>query len=641
MKKMSISIRLWATAGLLSLSSILSSGLRADQYPVDAIPEAIKNKADAVLRLEQRSIEQKDQNEATEKVTLAITVLNERGERHSRFLVSQDKFSELRSFSGMLLSPTGKVTKKIGKGDLNQTQISEHLTTDSYWIYYSCPTASYPYTVVYTYEIRHKNGVAWYPSFFPQDFGLGVEKAEYRLSIPSGLGIRYKANTLAPEPTREMLDKDSVFTWSCSQLEVIEEEPLCPPISELSPLVVISPKEFCMDKICGDMSSWKSTGQYLSQLVDGKELLPAETRQKVKEIAARGKDERETVRLLYEYLQETTRYVSIQLGIGGWMPIAADKVAKSGFGDCKALTNYMKAMLTEAGIPSVYATINTDKKRMHPDFSSMFQANHVILMVPLQSDTLWLECTSQQLPFNYRHSRIAGHDALLVCGENSRLCTVTDRAAGDNEESNRFDIRIQPDGSIRSEIGSRYKHHAVEKVMDFVLNLPEKDKVNYLAEKYAISKPRISDIQSDYKKQEVPEALITYRLDAEKYGTLTGSRLFVPTNPTKSYLRNIFSATERKQDIRLNAPIERNDTIVFHLPEGYSIESGPKPFELKSEFGSYSCRISDENGVIQFSHHLHIPAGRYKKEQYPALKEFFKQIDSRVSGRLVITQRKE
>lgn len=60
-------------------------------------------------------------------------------------------------------------------------------------------------------------------------------------------------------------------------------------------------------------------------------------------------------------MQNKTRYVLISMGIGGWKPMPASEVSKKGYGDCKALTNYMRTLLTaKEGIPSYYAIIYND-----------------------------------------------------------------------------------------------------------------------------------------------------------------------------------------------------------------------------------------------------------------------------------------
>ncbi len=48
-------------------------------------------------------------------------------------------------------------------------------------------------------------------------------------------------------------------------------------------------------------------------------------------------------------------------GIGGWKPMLVEDVRKKGYGDCKALTNYMRTLLQAAGIKSYYCIITDDR----------------------------------------------------------------------------------------------------------------------------------------------------------------------------------------------------------------------------------------------------------------------------------------
>mgnify|MGYP001126063175 FL=1 len=97
------------------------------------------------------------------------------------------------------------------------------------------------------------------------------------------------------------------------------------------------------------------------------------------------------------------RYISVQIGIGGWKPISAEEVDENKYGDCKGLTNYTKALLRTVGIESNYCVVSagSEIKDISEDFPSM-QGNHVILNIPQEGKSdLWLECTSQDTPFNF------------------------------------------------------------------------------------------------------------------------------------------------------------------------------------------------------------------------------------------------
>ena len=54
-----------------------------------------------------------------------------------------------------------------------------------------------------------------------------------------------------------------------------------------------------------------------------------------------------------------------RVGIGGWQPLDANFVSKKGYGDCKALTNYMFSLLKEVGINSYYTIVKAGQYKRH------------------------------------------------------------------------------------------------------------------------------------------------------------------------------------------------------------------------------------------------------------------------------------
>lgn len=281
-------------------------------------------------------------------------------------------------------------------------------------------------------------------------------KATYRIELPAGQGCRYRElNTQGKGiEVKESTGADGqqVIEATASKLSPIIKEPFGPDFAELFPRVYFAPSAFKYDKSEGDMSSWQKYGEWQYQLLNGRDLLTEPFRTKLHELTASCTTDRDKVKAIYDYLAKTTRYVSIQLGIGGLQPIAAADVCRTGFGDCKGLSNYTRAMLKELGIASTYTVISTTNERLLPDFSSANQMNHVILQVPLPQDTLWLECTNPSLPFGYVHQDIAGHDALLIeptGGQMYRLPTYPDSLNTQHIVAN---ITLSPTAEARIEV---------------------------------------------------------------------------------------------------------------------------------------------------------------------------------------------
>ena len=196
----------------------------------------------------------------------------------------------------------------------------------------------------YEWEMKCNNGLIGYSTFVPQtSFNQGVEKAAYRIELPAGQGCRYRElNTQGKGiEVKESTGPEGqqVIEATAHRLSPILREPFGPSSAELFPRVYFAPSAFKYDKSEGDISTWQKYGAWQYQLLDGRDQLTDPFRAKLHELTAHCSTDREKVKAVYDYLAKTTRYVSIQLGIGGLQPIAATDVCCTGFGDCKGLSN--------------------------------------------------------------------------------------------------------------------------------------------------------------------------------------------------------------------------------------------------------------------------------------------------------------
>jgi len=592
-------------------------------YPASAIPENLKTDAFAVVRESTESFIQQNERNGIHKMTYVITVLNEKGKDFSDFKIGEDDFYELKKISGEVYNAAGKTIKKIGKKDLVSIAFSPDLAINSKTTFYEYSTPTYPYTVKYEYEIAYKNGIRRFPFFAPIcNYHVALEKAKYTLYASPNVVVRYKAQgtTIEPEQTA------NTYTWQLSNLPAIPYEKYAPTL-ELFPIVHVAPSTFCVENVCGDMATWESYGEWNQKLIRDRNVLPQKTINKVRELTQNTVTKQEKAKILYEYLQQTTRYVSIQLGIGGWQPMKAETVAQTGFGDCKALSNYMKALLEVVDIPSYYTVIGTKQERFFPDFPSFSQADHVILMVPFEQDTVFLECTSQDAPFGYI-SDLAGHDALAVGNDRAFLCTLPAYHPRDNAAINKIQIQLDKDGTGRIEVQTSRRNENFEYLYGSLKGATTKEENDVLASLLKVHKPRISHFRKETRMERMPQIDVSFFVECEDFATTTNSRMLLPINPARTNLKDLLTGSTRRFDILIKISHYQEDEIIIQIPEGYSVESKPKTAEIDSPYGYFKSEIEEKDGQIIYRQVLELKKGRFPAAEFEEMKKFYNRIET-------------
>ncbi len=624
--------RIGALYLLFSLCATLPSSA---QGPVAAsVPDSLKEQAYSVVRDARTTYTWHSPVSGEESNSLTITILNERGKDHADFVFYGDKFRELRKFSGEVYDARGKLIRKIRKSDLRFSEYSPHLASDDSYYRYECLLPSYPCTVRYEWEVRHKNGLIGFPGFFPQKtYNQSVEQASYTLYIPDATPFRYKAFRLR-EPAKDHNGKLPAHTWRAAGIQAIEHEPFAPPLSALTPLLLLSPENFVFDGQPGSLESWESYGAFQYALLHKRDELPPAARQKAQELTAGAANDREKVRRIYEYLGETTRYVSIQLGIGGFQPLPAAEVFRTGFGDCKALTNYAQALLREAGIPSFYTEISTNNRDLLPDYPSANQTNHVILQVPLPQDTLWLECTNTRYAPGYIHSSIAGHQALVIRQGKGQVVRLPTRPDSLHTQHQDIQLTLAPDGAVSAQVETTSRLSRYEDWLYFE-KLSPSAQTDRLRKHIHLTQASVGAISYEEKKEADPAFILRYSFTSPLYGNRTGNRLFVPLNPLRGGFGKL-PVKPRRQEIYIRQGYNDTDHLTLQLPEGYSVESVPPSVQLRTPFGTLTSEVKATGNTLTVRQEVSVRSGRYEAEKYPELILFLNSITACYQGKIIL-----
>ena len=562
------------------------------------------------------------------------TILNEHGADLANFVCWCSKHDKLNNFKGVATDATGRILRKFKEGELKQTEYSQYLAIDDYKMFLEYTPPVYPITITYEWTMESHDNLIEFPRFCPQsDYDVSVKKATYRLTAPKEMTIRHALLNIDKTPT--MSADGRTLTLELENLPALKYEPYSRPLRERIPMAYFAPENFTYYGKKGCFKSWQDYGKWEYSLINGRETLPEDIKQEIHQMTDHLTTDREKVEALYKHLEKTTRYVAVLLGIGGLQPAPAASVCKSGFGDCKGLSNYMRAMLKEVGIASNYTTISTTNRRLLKDFASVGQMNHVILQVPLKGDTLWLECTNPQLPLGFVHEDIAGHDAIEVSEAGGRLVTLPVYPDTTNLMRSTIHIEVEDKGTANVTLQQETRNGQYENRIA-LLHMDEKERQKVLQRIVRVPQAEIGKI--DIREE---EAAIT--LDAEvksqKYASVTGQRLFVPVCPIHRGYSAPNAIADRKENVWVEEGYVDEDDITIAIPEGYEVEAMPKSFEIDKPFGTFSFMVVPGENSIMVTNRLVMKSGQYDKSQYPDLIDFIKTI-SNAYGQKVVLKKK-
>lgn len=623
---------------LALLSSAAAFGKEDPKYPVSTIPEDMKTGMYAVIREQELRFEINSVSSSTTYYRVVITILNSNAKSYGKEVIGYDKFNVVKSFRGVAYDAAGNVIKKLKQSDIYDQSAFDgfSLYSDNRLKRADLSQGTYPYTVEFEYETEQKC-LFFIPDFsLYEDDEISIQKSKYTLVYPAALKPRYKLFKIQ-EPKTFSLDGKEAVEWSFENIKPAKFERLSPDPDQIIPNISTAPQVFEFDNYAGRMDSWENFGKWITLLNKDKNILPEATRKKVQELTKNATTTEEKVRILYEYLQGKTRYVSIQLGIGGYQPFAASVVEQNGYGDCKALSNYMVSMLDAAGVKANYILIRAGEDS--PDIDINFpssQFNHAIVAVPNKKDTLWLECTSQTNPFGYMGSFTGGRHALMITESGGKLIRTPVYTAEQNTQSRTADVFVELTGDAKAKVKTTYRGLQYENGdLNFIVNGKYDDQKEWVQDNTEIPAFDIMGFSMTNHKDKIPAAVVNLDLALKRFATVSGKRIFLTPNLMNRSTYIPEKLESRKTNVVLRTAYTDLDTIRYHLPEGIYPEFLPEPAKVKSRFGEYESTFTVDQGSLLYIRRVRINKGEYPAETYKELTEFYRNINKADNTKLV------
>jgi len=615
----------------LFLITLQARGADEPKYPVSQISEEMKKDMYAIIRYKEVRLDIQSKSSSSYYLKQAITILNSKAKNYAILSVGYDKLRTIKMMKAVVYDAAGKEIKKLKQSDIKDE--SEYdgfsLLSDNRSKSADLSQPTYPYTLEVEFEIQFKYLYSA-PDFFTyRDDEVSTQNLIYSILYPEGLKPRYKLFKIEEPITEKLAEGRSKMMWKFENIIPIKFEKYSPDFEKSVPNIRVSPVEFEFGGYPGRMDTWKDFGLWQAKLNEGRSRLPEQTRQKVREMIKDALTKEDKVRLLYEYLQSKTRYVSIQLGIGGLQPFEAKTVDETGYGDCKALSNYMVALLNEVNIKGYYTTIKAgaSESAVDPDFPSD-QANHVIVAVPNESDTLWLECTSQTNPFGWMGKFTDNRYAMMVTELGGVLVKTPSHPAEINVQSREGDVFLDISGNAKAKVKTKYQGLQYENDgLDFAINRQYDDQKKWIQRTIQIPSFDIVKFSMKNNKEKIPSAEVDVELVLNRLATVSGKRIFITPNLMNRSTHIPEKLEQRKTNIVLRTSYIDQDIIRYNLPEGIYPEFIPEGITIKSRFGEYESSFKVDQGSLIYVRKIKMNKGEFPHDSYNELLDFYKSIN--------------
>jgi len=609
------------------------------QYSVSLIPDDLRKNANSVIRFENTEIQVSEKYEMTIKSSWAITVLNSSGDDHVNTSLGYNKSTRIVNMSARVFDASGKEKRKLKNSVIIDVSVVDGFSVfnDDRMKAFSFTPPSYPYTFWFSYEIKTTN-TAFIPSWIPGNYQYqSVINSNYTIQYPPHWKLTVIENNFDSFETKKSKESGR-YIVSASNMPASAPEFLMPSHEHFLLTAFFSLDHFSLEGVRGTASNWQEFGNwYSSNMLSGRNEIPEATRNAVLALVEGVDNPIEKARRVFGYVQSRTRYVSVQIGIGGWRPMTVAEVDRTGYGDCKALSLYTKTLLELVGLPATYSIVYAGKQQQNIDTTRVaIQGNHAIVSIPLPDTTLWLETTSQTIPFGFLGDFTDNRCVLSLTGSHSFTTFTPQYRSNDNLMQTTAQVQLFDDGGISAKVkmeSGRIQFYQRSNLQRAKKEDREKHYQRYWNYLQGLKLNNV-DITTDSLEVILHETL---ELQARSYGKMSGNRMLITTGIFSRISNTPPRYPQRKYPLEIQRGYTDQDIYDIFLPEGFVIESLPREMRIDSDFGTYALRVEKLNERhLKVYRSLTTLAGFFPPEKYQEYYTFIRDISRNDQSNIVL-----
>ena len=249
----------------------------------------------------------------------------------------------------------------------------------------------------------------------------------------------------------------------------------------------------------------------------------------------------------------------------------------------------------------------------------------MILCVPLEKDTTWLECTSQYVPMGFIGNGNAGRTILLIGEKGGKLAQTPQYSPANNYLKRRTNVLLDEEGSALIDITALYGSAQYQDNIGMMVMEPLNQRKRVMN---SFTIPNMEIAKLSYNQPNKDEAIMEEKISMKSSQLLSkgGDKLFLTLNLLNRQDGAASAVESRKTSFSVNYSYSDEDEIVYTIPKGFKIEFLPKDVLIESEFGKYTAKVVANGNTLTYTRTKMVTNKKYPPEKYSEYVAFSKKI---------------
>lgn len=486
------------------------------------------------------------------------------------------------------------------------------------------------------------------PRYFTTVYFPEVEFIKERtisLSVPFWVNVQIIEHNFGKNINKEVItdekNKRRVYTYTITNEPAIKSESNMRGRSHIYPHIQVLVKS---SRINGEKQTYFETlnDQYawyhniVKKVNNDKAIIAA----KAKDITKDCKTENDKVRSLFAWVQENIRYLAFEDGIAAFKPDDAQEVLKKKYGDCKGMSNLLKALLEAEGFDARLAWLGTNHIAYGYENPSLSADNHMICALFFKGEIYYLDPTVKYMPMGESPKSIQGRQTLVEDKDKSKylLKNIPVFSPVMNTDSTFCEYTIS-DNALQGKCSQYYMGESKQLIMSLMDATP-KDKLNESIEEFlskSNSQDKVSNINLKGLTSQSNKVEMNYEITNRSSIQNLDKEYYIDLEHGKNFIDFTVDTDKRVNDIDFRYRHHTVNNIVLHIPSGYKVTYLPPALNIVKDSHIFKTEYKHVGNKIYYTKTISILADYLPKERFEEWNSDISKLKKAYMEQLVLT----